>query len=109
MGGDRTSSVQILSAATATGAGEVHRPNGAKMTFQAIGVTSSGAGSSDVLIQASLDNSNWVTLATISLTLSTTASSDGFAANAPWEYIRANVSTLSGTGATIDVWMGVEK
>lgn len=109
MGGDRTNAVQILSGATATGAGEVHDPVGAKMAFQAIGVTSSGAGASDVLIEASLDGSNWVTLATISLTLSTTATSDGFVADAPWAFIRANVNSISGTGATIDVWMGVEK
>ncbi len=52
-----------------------------------------GGGSATVLIQASNDNRTWVTLATI--TLSSTATSEGFSSEVPWLYVRANVTAVS--------------
>lgn len=108
MGGDRTSVVKILDAATATGAGEAHQPRGAKTAIQAYGTTSSGSGAAAILIQVSMDNSNYETLATISLTLGTSATSDSVTFDAPWTYVRAYVDSISGTGASVSVNMGVE-
>lgn len=105
--------INLLTAAAATGAGVTKNNaayqvdgSGNPMTFQASGATTNGAGAATIVIQVSNDGSNWLTLGTISLTLSTTSSSDGFAADAPWAYIRANITALSGTGAAVTVIMG---
>jgi hypothetical protein len=90
----------------ATGATESLRLWGTERTFQVVGVTSSGAGSASVKIQVSNDNVNWMDLGTITLTLSTTASSDGLCNCGAWGWTRANVTAISGTGASIDVWLG---
>ena len=78
-------------------------------TFQAVGSTTAGAGAVTVQIQGSnVDDVNtYVTLGTISLTLGTTKVADGFATAAPWKFVRANVTAISGTGASVNVFMGV--
>ena len=72
--------------------------------FQAV-VTGTGAVSATVLIEASNNRENYMTLGTITLS-GTTAAADGFVSVAPWEYVRANVTAISGTGATVVVTMG---
>jgi len=94
----------MLTNATTTGAGAalpVRYAN--RMTFQAFGTTTAGAGAATIKIQVSNNGANWLDLGTISLTLSTTSSSDGFAAEAPWQFARANVTAISGTGASVSV------
>ena len=78
-------------------------------TFQAYGTTASGSGSATIKIQGSnLDDANsFVDLGTITLTLGTTLSADGFSTSAPWKFVRANVTAISGTTATVNVLMGV--
>jgi len=88
---EKPSVVNILTAATTTGAGSIHLPWGTKRTFQAVGNTSAGAGSA------------------INLTLATTVATDGAASDAGWKYVRANVTTLTGTGANVTVIMGIVK
>lgn len=75
-------------------------------SFQAI-VTGTGAVTATVAIQVSEDGVNWCTtaLGTISLTGTTTAS-DGFATASAWKYVRANVTAITGTGASVSVLMG---
>jgi len=97
----------LLSDKTATGAGDAYSVPNSKRTFQADGTTSSGAGSATVKVQVSNDNSNWIDLGTITLTLATTSSSDGFSSDAPWRYVRGNVTAISGTGASVNLYMGV--
>lgn len=104
----------LLASATTTGAGEefqpdlnvYHRP-GAKRTFQATGSVASSTGSASVAVQVSNDGTNWLTLGTITLSLTTSQSSDGFSSDAPWEYVRGNVTSISGTGAAVSLLMGV--
>ena len=74
--------------------------------FQAI-VTA--AGTATVLIQVSNEdatfvgtNSNWITMGTITLTAILTT--DGFTTIAPWRYVRASVTAVSGT---VQIIMGV--
>ena len=74
-------------------------------TFQAVGATTAGAGAATILIQVSNDGVNYLTLGTITLTLSATDTSDGFAAINNWNFYRANVSAISGTGANVSVYM----
>lgn len=78
-----------------------------KSTFQAT-VTGTGALTATVVIEASNDRTNWVAtpLGTISLSGNDSVS-DGFTTDAPWKYVRARISALTGTGATVNVLMGV--
>lgn len=65
-------------------------------------VTGTGAVAATITIQVSNDGVNPVGTAAGTITLSgTTSASDGFAINAAWKYIRAVVSGISGTGATV--------
>lgn len=107
-------SVVLLSGATATGYSEVMEPVAKNRTFQAQGSTGSGTGAATIIIQVSNLPSpatgtdvDWITLATITLTLGTTKTTDGFATDAPWRHARAKLSAISGTGATVSAWMGV--
>ena len=76
---------------------------------QTYGTTTAGSGSVTILIQGSnlIDANSFITLGTITLTLGTTLTSDGFVSNAPWKYVRCNVSAITGTGANVTVLMGV--
>lgn len=102
----KVATVNLLTDAVAPGAGEAHEPWGEKRTFQAKGSTSAGAGAAAVEVQASNDKVNWIVLGTISLTLGTTETSDGFTTDAPWRYIRGNVASISGTNAKATLIMG---
>jgi hypothetical protein len=106
-------SYAMLSAATATGYSAVMPNRDPQATFQAYGATSAGAGAATIIIQVSnlpapneSTDVDWITLGTITLTLSTTRSSDGFAKNAPWRHIRAKLSAISGTNAAVTVYAG---
>jgi hypothetical protein len=80
-------------------------------TFQAI-VTGTGAVTATVSIQITNDDDgtspiNWCSTALGTITLTgTTSASDGFATMAAWRYVRANVTAITGTGATLEVLMG---
>ena len=102
----------LLSNATATGAGDAWHPRDTAAnatytyhSFQAVGQTTASTGAATIVIQVSNDGINYVTLATITLSLTTSASSDGFACVNTWEYYRANVTAISGTGASVTVYM----
>ena len=102
----------ILNAAIATGAGPAwqERDTVPKYTygyrsFQAKGTVASSTGASVILIEVSDDGTNYITLGTITLVLGTSATSDGFACANSWEYYRANISSISGSTATVTVYM----
>jgi hypothetical protein len=61
-------------------------------------------GAATVLIQVSNNGSDWMTLGTIGLTLGTSSTTDGFTATSAWSYIRANLTSVSGTDATVTVY-----
>jgi hypothetical protein len=111
-GNQTISSVRLLDAVIATGAGALHTPAfHEKRTFQATGQTTAGAGAATILVQVSsvgtpTADGDWVTLGTITLTLSTTRSTDGITSDAPWRHVRGNVSAISGTNAAVTLWMG---
>ena len=95
--------VTVLSAATSTGAGSAFLDMPPEKSCQGYGTTSVGTGASVILIQVSNDGTNWATAGTITLTLGTSATNDGFAMNATWKELRANVSSISGTNASVNV------
>jgi hypothetical protein len=71
--------------------------------FQAT-VTGTGAVTATVAIQGSNDNVNWSKTALATLTLSdTTSDSDGATVISPVKYIRAVVTNVTGTGASVTV------
>lgn len=81
--------------------------------FQAIVTGTSGSVGATVAIQVSNEEatgqgtkSNWITIGTITLSGTTTAT-DGFTTICPWRFVRASVSGVSGTNAQVEVIMGV--
>jgi hypothetical protein len=102
----KISSVKIVDAAFAVGNHARHEPWNNKRTFQAVGRTTAGAGAVEVRVHASNDGINFIEIGTITLVLSTSEATDGFASDAPWRYIRGRVESISGTGATVDLHMG---
>lgn len=94
--------ITLLSGATGTTTGRTFQPP-ASGCYQAT-VDGTGAVSATVLIEASVDGANWLTLATISLS-GTTSATDGFVAAGGWPNVRARVSAISGTGAAVNVLM----
>ena len=68
-------------------------------------VSGTGTVTATVAVEVSNDNTNFVTLGTITLS-GTTSATDGFAFAAPWVYIRSNCTAISGTNAALSVVMG---
>ena len=100
----QTAAVTGASADYFYGAGSTY--GNANKALQAT-VTGTGAVTATVAIQVSMDNVNWLTAGTITLS-GTTSASDGFVLSAaPWQYIRSNVTALTGTGASVTVLMGL--
>lgn len=94
----------LIQAQTTTGAGQGLSNRGAARTFQAV-VYGSGEVTATVDIEVSNNKEDWLTLATLPLS-GTTRATDGFAADAPWAFVRANVTAISGTGAAVDAILG---
>jgi len=105
-------SSNILTAATAASSGHPQVTNGTSpLSFQAT-ITGTGALTGTVVIEGTnevaLSTSNYLTIGTITLSGTTTAS-DGFVAAAvPWNVVRARIPAggITGTSATINVYMG---
>lgn len=68
-------------------------------------LTGTGAVSATVVIEVSLDQTNYVTAGTITLS-GTTSATDGFLMNTGWQWVRARVTAISGTSATLNVHVG---
>ncbi len=100
--------VTILSAAITTDTGTGYRIRHSLKSVQAWGLTTAGAGAATIDIEGSYDGTYYVRLFTITLTLATTVTfaannTDGYTINAPWLYVRARVTAISGTNAAVTV------
>lgn len=100
----------LLNGATATGKSSalaIPLQKG-QLVFEADGTTSAGVGSATIKIYGSRANQTTagVLLGTITLTLGTTTVHDGFASEAPWTFVFADVTAISGTNATVTVKVG---
>lgn len=105
----RNTAKYLLKQRIATGAGEELAAYGDSRVIQVEGATSAGAGAATVKIQVrASQDAEWLDLATFTMTLSTTKVSEGFVSEAPWPLIRANVTAISGTDATLDAWVAGE-
>lgn len=98
--------VYLLTDVTGGGAGASFEAYMEDRTFQGLGSTTSGVGTAVIVVQGSNDNVNFITLGTITLTLGTAVTSDGFASDARWNYVRGNVTSITGTGAKASLIMG---
>lgn len=79
---------------------------GSSLTFQGI-VTGTGALTANINIEVSNDGVTPIKYALGTITLSGNSSdSDGFAASATWLFVRANLTSVSGTGAAVTCIMG---
>lgn len=98
----------LLSAVTSSGPGASVAGTG-KRTFQAVLDANTGASmSATVDIEVSNDGTNFITLGKITLSgTGGTTETDGFTSDAPWAYVRGNVTAISGTGANVSLYMGV--
>lgn len=110
-------STVMLDEVIATGASARFRLNGPKATFSAKGEVSASTGSATIKIEVSNEEdpststsgdgyADWIEAGTITLSLTTTMSSDGLTIDAPWRWCRANLTTISGTDATVSVRKG---
>ena len=107
MANNQANAYPMLTNATAAGAGESMSVGSDIKSFQAIGSTASGTGAASVDIEVSNNDVNWIVMGTIALTLGTAETTDGFVGLSGWRYIRANVKSISGTGAKVSVIVGV--
>lgn len=96
--------IPLMTDRTATATGVTIEAPGPGATVQAR-VTGTGAVTATVVVQVSNYTNVWLTLGTLSLSGTTTATA-GLALDAHWAYIRADLTALTGTGATVDVFMG---
>lgn len=95
---------------TTTGNSSSVSPYDGIKTFQGFGAVSASTGSVTILIQGSnVDSSvltDWLTLCTLTISLSTTSAGEGCVTDSNYRYYRARVSAISGTDASVDVLMG---
>ena len=76
--------------------------NGASATMSAAATATANA------VQAGIYANNWLATAMGTITLSgSTVVTDGFQSQASWRYVRAAITNITGTGATVNVLMGV--
>lgn len=100
--------VSLIENASAPGQG-LKYPMSRKASFQAVLDANNGVlMNATVDIEVSNDGTNFVTLGTIKLSgTGGTPETDGFTSDAPWAYVRGNVTAISGTGANVSLYMGV--
>jgi len=95
--------LNILPAATTTATSAWVYKGAVQAAIQAT-VTGTGAVTATVVIDCSNDGVNACATPLGTITLSgTTSNADGFTTMAPWKFIRARVTAISGTGASVDV------
>lgn len=97
----------ILPATTTTATGSWIYKDAPKAAIQA-NVQGTGAVTATVVLDVSNDALFAVSTVLGTITLSgTTSATDGFTTDAPWKYLRARVTAITGTGATVNVLMSV--
>jgi hypothetical protein len=106
---------KLLDAVIVTGAGEARELRSRNSTFQATVVADSGVAAAVVTIEVSDDKvatgaavTNWLTAGTITLSGTSTAT-DGFVIEAAWRYVRAHVTSISGTNSAVTATIATEK
>lgn len=100
----RLKPVTMLNAVSATTTGSAVSFNNRGVSFQATGILAASTGTAVINIMVSNNNSNWMTLGSITLSLTTSAISDGFDSAAGFAYYRADIHTINAAGSTLNVY-----
>lgn len=99
-------STNLLMSVDAPQAGTAqHIGTGVPVRTYSASVTGTGAVTATVIIYGSNEGSVWNDLGTITLS-GTDSNTDGFPSVAPWEWVRADLTAISGTGAIVSAVMG---
>lgn len=94
--------VRTLLTATATGAGSgFDVPIQPFRAFQHTLTCTSGNCTGTVAIEVSADGSNWLNLATTTFSSAASPQVGGATTQAPWPYVRSNLTAITGTGAQV--------
>jgi len=94
----------MISGATTTTTGDVFDLAVDNSTYQAT-VTGTGAVSATIEIYVSNDRTHWILGRTITLA-GTTTHTDGGGIVLKWNFVRADITAISGTDATVSVSAG---
>lgn len=97
----------LLNAITITGVGSAVSPVTEPFRVYQATVVGTGAVSATVNVEGSLDGTYFIPVGIISLS-GTTSATDGFASQAQWQYVRGNITAISGTGAALTLLMSVQ-
>ena len=100
--------VNLLDAATTTATGNGYSGHADYKTYSLWGKTTAGAGSVTAEIEGSNNGGlSWdaTAIGTITVTLSTSYASDSFTSTDRFEMVRARITAISGTGATVSAEM----
>ena len=101
-------SAVILNGATAIGPGSALtgiRSSGNK-TYQVYASTTSGTGTASVSVEGSINGAMWDAIGSVTLSLTTSPTSNSFTSADRFTQVRGNVTALTGTGATATVLIG---
>lgn len=96
--------VTLQSAATGTGVSQPVVMNGDDFAVQA-SIAGTGVLHATVGIEVSNDGAIWHTYAII--VLSESEASDAVSIPGGWNYLRSNIRAISGSGATVNVYLGL--
>jgi expansin (peptidoglycan-binding protein) len=102
----RNVSRTLLSNVIATGASASVNLYSSRFTLQSSGTVTANSGAATILCEVSNDNVNWTSLGNVSLTLGTVSTNNTITVDAKFVWVRANVTAISGTNATVSVIMG---
>jgi hypothetical protein len=106
-GSGAPASAPVGSPAAATGPGTAVAGRSATKTYQVSGQTTSGTGAASANIEGSNNGGlSFDVIGTIGLTLGTTTTSDSFTSFDRYLLVRMNVTSISGTGASVSLSMG---
>jgi hypothetical protein len=104
--GCRANMLPIVTSATTTGNKAAVRSVNTNKTYQFTGSTTAGTGTAVLSIEGSNAQASWNTVGTSTLTLGTVTTSSGFDSGDRWTWLRAVVTTISGTGASVSITAG---
>lgn len=99
---------RLLGGATANGNGNaVLMPRGERERVYQATIAGTGSVSATVTFQGSCNGEDWVTIdEALSLT-GTGSDTKAIESPYPWPFVRANVASITGTGATVNAFVGI--
>src|SRR5574340_321535 len=104
--GQRANYLSVVTGATTTGAKTAVRSVNVDKTYQFTGSTTAGTGTAAITLEGSNIQNSWNTVGTSTLTLGTVTTSTSINSSDRFTWIRANITSIVGTGAAVGVTAG---